>query len=95
MPTYDYRCDQCGTVFEARRSFSEDASSAPCPEDGTGAVRLFSPPLDVLVYGKEYRTPGRTPPAAPGPAGGGDHGRSHGPGGHSHGHSHGPGGHTH
>jgi putative FmdB family regulatory protein len=97
MPTYDYRCDHCGTVFAARRGLSEDASSVPCPDDGTAAVRLFSPPLDVLVYGKEYRTAPRTPPA-PGPSAGGDHGHSHGPGGHSHGghgHTHGQGGHTH
>ncbi|TMJ29821.1 MAG: zinc ribbon domain-containing protein [Alphaproteobacteria bacterium] len=92
MPTYDYRCETCGRVFEARRSFSEDASSAACPDDGAAAVRLFSPPLDALVYGKEYTRRPPTPP--PGPAGsGGDHGHSHGPGGH--GHTHGPGGHTH
>jgi len=83
MPTYDYRCEQCGQIFEARRSFSEDASSAPCPDDGTDGVRLFSPPLDVLVYGKEYtRRP--PPPPAGGPAAGGDHGHTHGPGGHTH-----------
>ena len=93
MPTYDYRCDQCGTVFEARRSFSEDASTVPCPDDGTAAVRLFSPPLDVLVYGKEYTVKRQPTPQPGGSAGGGDHGHSHGPGGH--GHSHGPGGHTH
>ncbi len=104
MPTYDYRCERCGNVFEARRSFSEDAASAPCPDDGAEAVRLFSPPLDVLVYGKEYTRPRPAPPpggGAPGSAGaGGGHGHSHGPGGHRHGpgghsHSHGPGGHTH
>ena len=93
MPTYDYRCDHCGTVFEARRGFSEDASSAPCPDDGTAAVRLFSPPLDVLVYGKEYTVRRQPTPPPAGGAGAGDHGHSHGPGGH--GHTHGPGGHTH
>lgn len=96
MPTYDYQCGQCSRVFEVRRSFSEDASTASCPDDGTVATRLFSPPLDVLVYGKEYTVRPPSPPAAGGSAGGGGH--SHGPGGHTHGpggHTHGPGGHTH
>jgi putative FmdB family regulatory protein len=90
MPTYDYRCEQCGQVFEAKRRFSEDASSAPCPDDGTPGVRQFSPPMDVFVTGKGYNTPGVPPPMAGGSPGGGG-GHSHGPGGHTHG----PGEHTH
>jgi putative FmdB family regulatory protein len=91
MPTYDYQCGQCSRVFEVRRSFSEDASTAPCPDDGTDATRLFSPPLDVLVYGKEYTVRPSSPPPAAGGGGDHGHGHSHGPGGHTHG----PGGHTH
>jgi len=91
MPTFDYRCDECGHTFEVRRRFGEDAATATCPEDGAEATRLFSPPMDVIVYGKGYTT--RPPAAPPGPPAGGGHGHSHGPGGHSH--SHGPGGHTH
>jgi len=93
MPTFDYQCGDCGNVFEVKRRFGEDADSARCPEDGADAKRLFSPPLDMIVYGKGYTTKVAPPSSTP-PAGGG-HGHSHGPGGHSHGHSHGPGGHTH
>jgi putative FmdB family regulatory protein len=89
MPKFDYRCDACGNVFEVRRSFSEDSSTASCPDDGAAATRLFSPPLDMIVYGKEYTT--KAPPPSSAPTAGGSYGHSHGPGGHTHG----PGGHTH
>ncbi|HZP54416.1 zinc ribbon domain-containing protein [Actinocrinis sp.] len=94
MPTFDYQCGECGHVFEVKRRFGEDAQTAACPEDGAEAKRLFSPPLDMIVYGKEYTV--RTPPPTTTPSSGGhghSHGHSHGPGGHTH--SHGPGGHTH
>jgi putative FmdB family regulatory protein len=92
MPTFDYQCAECGNVFEVKRRFGEDAATASCPDDGAEATRLFSPPLDMIVYGNEYKTR-VPPPSSTSPAVGGGHGHSHGPGGHSH--SHGPGGHTH
>jgi putative FmdB family regulatory protein len=93
MPTYDYRCDACGNVFEVKRSFSEASKTAACPDDGAEATRLFSPPLDMIVYGKEYTTKVTPPSSAPTSGGSFGHGHSHGPGGHTH--SHGPGSHTH
>lgn len=91
MPTFDYECTACGKVFEAKRRFGEDTNQANCPEDGADAKRLFSPPLDMIVYGNGYNT--RVPPPASTPTTGGSFGHSHGPGGHTH--SHGPGTHTH
>ena len=53
MPKYDFRCDDCGHHFELTRSFSASSEPAACPHDGAQATRLFSPPLDLLVYGRE------------------------------------------
>jgi len=45
MPTYDYRCDACGNVFEVFQSFSEDPLSK-CPDENcAGEVKkIFSAP---------------------------------------------------
>lgn len=53
MPKYDFRCDDCGHHFELTRSFSASSEPAACPRDGAASTRLFSPPLDLLVYGRE------------------------------------------
>ena len=46
MPYYDYRCTRCGSVFEIRRSMSEQAEGGPVPCSECGATeteRVFSP----------------------------------------------------
>ena len=96
MPKYDFRCSSCEKVFEAFRSFSQGTDDVVCPEDGEPASRLFSPPLDMIVYGgKSSESVSSIRPPRPGPTGPphsfGGGGHTHGPGGHSHG----PGGHTH
>ena len=53
MPKYDFRCDRCGSLFELTRSFSQSADPAACPHDGASATRLFSPPMDLLMYRRE------------------------------------------
>ena len=53
MPKYDFRCDDCGAHFELTRSFSQSSEPAVCPRDGADATRLFSPPMDLLVYNRE------------------------------------------
>jgi putative FmdB family regulatory protein len=91
MPKYDFRCSSCETVFEAFRSFAAGVEGVVCPDDGAPAVRLFSPPMEMIVYGgKSSESVSSVRPPGPAPSGP-PHGHSHGPGGHSHG----PGGHTH
>ena len=89
MPTYDFRCTSCDATFEAFRSFAQGTEDVVCPEDGAPATRLFSPPLDMIVYGgkssnpvSSVRPPGAAPSGPPHTHGGGGH--SHGPGGHTH-----------
>jgi putative FmdB family regulatory protein len=39
MPTYDYRCSSCGTLFQARHTM--DAARPKCPSCGGLPVRLI------------------------------------------------------
>lgn len=57
MPKYDYRCQDHSHVFELTRSFGTASEPAYCPEDGSAATRLFSPPLDLLMYRREPVVP--------------------------------------
>jgi putative FmdB family regulatory protein len=91
MPKYDFRCPKCDNVFEAFRGFAQGTDGVTCPDDGELATRLFSPPMDMIVYGGKSSEPvSSIRPPRPGPSGP-PHGHTHGPGGHTHG----PGGHTH
>jgi putative FmdB family regulatory protein len=41
MPLYDYRCQSCGSTFEAKHGFQDDAP--PCPVCGhVGVQRLIT-----------------------------------------------------
>jgi putative FmdB family regulatory protein len=40
MPTYDYRCRDCGHEFEAVQSFSDDALTE-CPQCGGSLRKVF------------------------------------------------------
>jgi len=44
MPTYEYRCEQCGHAFEQRESIAaREAAKPKCPKCGSeGVVRAFS-----------------------------------------------------
>jgi putative FmdB family regulatory protein len=42
VPTYEFRCRTCDTVFEERRSMAEAADAACCPEGHPDTVRLIS-----------------------------------------------------
>jgi len=45
MPTYDYKCKECGNVFEVFRRFSELDEQVDCPNCGSHKTeRLFSIP---------------------------------------------------
>jgi putative FmdB family regulatory protein len=88
MPKYDFQSTSCEAVFEAFRGFAQGTDGVVCPDDGEPATRLFSPPMDMIVYGSKNSNPTAQvrPPGPRAPRGGGfGHGHSHGPGGHSHG----------
>lgn len=40
MPTYDYRCKDCGHSFEIHQSFSDDALTE-CPQCGGNLRKVF------------------------------------------------------
>jgi putative FmdB family regulatory protein len=42
MPSYDYRCRQCGTTFEVRRSMTVIDTTATCPDGHADTVKLLS-----------------------------------------------------
>ncbi|WP_344646807.1 FmdB family zinc ribbon protein, partial [Cryptosporangium japonicum] len=43
MAAYEYRCRECRTVFEVRRSVHESTpSSVPCPAGHAETTRVFS-----------------------------------------------------
>ena len=42
MPTYEFRCRTCETVFEERRPMSEASAPAVCPSGHPDAVKLLS-----------------------------------------------------
>ncbi|WP_073250892.1 FmdB family zinc ribbon protein [Cryptosporangium aurantiacum] len=64
MAAYEYRCRECRTIFEVRRSMHESApSSVPCPSGHLDTSRVFSA---VAVTGGSSALP-----AAPAAGGGG------------------------
>jgi putative FmdB family regulatory protein len=42
MPLYEYVCRTCDSHFEMRRSMSDSASPASCPEGHSDTTRLLS-----------------------------------------------------
>ena len=62
MPTYEYRCSDCGREFELFQRMS-DKPGAPCPDCGCGAERLISGGAGLLFRGEgfyitDYRSDG-------------------------------------
>lgn len=58
MPTYAYRCADCGHEFDTYQSFSDDALTV-CPECG-GTLRKVFGTLGVSFHGSGfYRTDSR------------------------------------
>ena len=52
MPTYQYQCGKCKSLFELRQSFS-DEPKAVCPACQSVAQRLFSP-VPILFKGSGF-----------------------------------------
>lgn len=53
MPTYEYRCPQCGTDFEKFQKMS-DEPGAPCPKCGANAERRLSGGAGLLFKGSGF-----------------------------------------
>ncbi len=80
MPTYQYKCEECGVAFERFQHFSEEPVKT-CPEC-EGAVRRVIQPVGIIFKGSgfyvtdnkrngaltskvETKTDGEDKPAAP------------------------------
>ena len=68
MPTYSYRCTECGTAFDIKQSFTDEALTE-CPTCG-GVLRKVFSPVGVTFNGSGfYRTDSRTKPSSGSPSG--------------------------
>lgn len=65
MPTYEFRCTTCDTVFEERRPMANSGDPATCPSGHPGARRLLSVFAATSGSGDTLRA---APPSAGGPA---------------------------
>jgi putative FmdB family regulatory protein len=45
MPTYQYRCEKCGAVFERVEHMSEHAAAHKCPKCGSENVHSAPTPF--------------------------------------------------
>lgn len=52
MPRYDFRCSNCGEVFELVRTFSQSSEPATCPACKGMANRIMA--TDFTVFSKSY-----------------------------------------
>ncbi len=71
MPTYDYKCPKCGTVFEVVHKMSE-RHVAKCPKCGTKAERQLSGGHGIVFkgtgfYETDYKRKGEKRPEHDGP----------------------------
>lgn len=59
MPTYSYKCGECGHAFDIHQSFSDDALTV-CPECGGALHKVFGA-VGVTFKGSGfYRTDSRS-----------------------------------
>lgn len=65
MPTYSYRCTECGNAFDIKQSFS-DATLTECPACGGVLRKVFSPVGVTFNGGGFYRTDSRPAPKSEG-----------------------------
>ena len=73
MARYDYRCKECGNVFEVVHSMSEHPAIT-CPKCGASCERVFNPALIYFkgtgFYNTDQRGGGSTTSATSGGCGG-------------------------
>jgi putative FmdB family regulatory protein len=69
MPTYSYRCTECGTAFDIQQAFTDDALTV-CPNCG-GLLRKQYGTVGVTFNGSGfYRNDSRAKPAGDSSGGG-------------------------
>ncbi len=67
MPTYSYRCTECGTAFDIQQAFTDDTLTV-CPNCGGKLRKLFNN-VGVTFNGSGfYRTDSRAAPKPEGSA---------------------------
>ena len=54
MPTYEYRCPECGTEFEKFQKMSESQPELPCPVCGESAPRRMSAGAGLVFKGSGF-----------------------------------------
>ena len=65
MPTYSYRCTQCGEAFDIQQAFTDDSLTV-CPNCGGPLRKLFNT-VGVTFNGSGfYRTDSRAKPPSEG-----------------------------
>lgn len=63
MPTYSYRCTECGEAFDIQQAFTDDSLTV-CPNCGGHLRKLFNT-VGVTFNGSGfYRTDSRAAPAS-------------------------------
>lgn len=62
MPTYSYRCRECGDAFDVQQSFT-DPSLTVCPACGGELRKVFSPVGVSFTGSGFYRNDSRAKPA--------------------------------
>ncbi|PYY31787.1 FmdB family transcriptional regulator [Curtobacterium sp. MCPF17_011] len=79
MPTYSYRCTECGNAFDIKQSFSDDTLTE-CPVCGGVLRKVFSPVGVTFNGGGFYRTDSRPTPKSEGGSGSSSSGSGSGAG---------------
>jgi len=62
MPTYSYRCTECGTAFDIQQAFTDD-SLTECPNCGGKLRKLFSAVGVSFTGSGFYRNDSRSTPS--------------------------------
>ena len=76
MPTYEYKCRDCGHQLEVVQSFTDDTHTK-CPSCRKKALRKVFSPVGIVFKGSGfYRTDSRGKPSTPKADGGGDKDKS-------------------
>lgn len=70
MPTYEYRCRNCGHQFDIQQSFTDDPLTE-CPSCGGELRKLFSSPAIAFKGSGFYKNDSRTGGSSSGGSSGG------------------------